>query len=288
MKALAEFTMRGRRESILAALICTSLPLLFIVGAAVVGLTILRKGLSQGIVVFSWAILPALGWMIAASDPTPLLVLAGTTVLAGTLRSSVSWVNSLVVSLVLGFICGYALQWLVPEIIQELVHAGGQLIADMNMEQLKQLDEQQIELFLKQLMISMAAAAHVIFMLISLMLARYWQSALYNPGGFQQEFHGLRIPNKITLILVVIVILGGAVTPAISGWIPLITVPYALSGLALAHGLVHKKGLGRPWLVGLYVLLIMAMPYMYTTLVLVAMFDSIIDFRSKVRTTTQP
>jgi hypothetical protein len=166
MKALAEFTMRGRRESILAALICTSLPLLFIVGAAVVGLTILRKGLSQGIVVFSWAILPALGWMIAASDPTPLLVLAGTTVLAGTLRSSVSWVNSLVVSLVLGFICGYALQWLVPEIIQELVHAGGQLIADMNMEQLKQLDEQQIELFLKQLMISMAAAAHVIFMLI--------------------------------------------------------------------------------------------------------------------------
>lgn len=287
MKALAEFAMRGRRESILAALICTSLPLLFIVGAAVVGLTILRKGLSQGIVVFGWAVLPALGWMIAASDPTPLLVLVGTAILAATLRSSASWVNSLIVSLALGFICGYALQWLVPEVVQELVHTGGQLIADMNMEQLKQLDQQQIELFLGQLMISMAAAAHVVFMLISLTLARYWQSALYNPGGFQQEFHGLRIPNKVTLALVIIVVLGGAVSPAISGWIPLITVPFALSGLALAHGLVHKKGLGRPWLAGLYVLLIMAMPYMYTTLVLVAIVDSMIDFRSKIRPTTQ-
>ena len=281
MKALAEFAMRGRRESILVALICTSLPLMFVVGAAIVALTILRKGISQGMVVLGWAILPAIGWMIVSSDPTPLLVVTGTAVLAAVLRSSVSWSNSLIASLVIGVICGFTLQLLVPEVVQELIDTSGQMITSMNMEQLKQLDQQQIDLFLGQLMISMAAAAHVVFMLISLLLARHWQSALYNPGGFQQEFHALRIPNRMTLALAVVVILGGAVSPAISGWIPLITVPFALSGLALAHGLIHKKGLGRAWVVGVYLLLMMAMPYMYSILVVLAIVDSWIDFRSR-------
>lgn len=286
MKALAEFAMRGRRESILVALICTSLPLMFLVGAAVVGLTILRKGISQGVVILGWAILPAIGWLITSSDPTPLLVVTGTAALAAVLRSSVSWASCLIASLIIGIICGFVLQWLVPEIVQELINTSSQMIADMNMEQLKQLDQAQIDLFLGQLMISMAAAAHVVFMLISLMLARYWQSALYNPGGFQEEFHALRIPNRMTLVLIAIVIFGGSVSPAISGWIPLITVPFALSGLALAHGLVFKKGLGRHWIIGMYMLLMMAMPYMYSVLVIAAIVDSYADFRSRVAPAT--
>ncbi|MBV1959823.1 MAG: hypothetical protein KUG53_03715 [Pseudomonadales bacterium] len=286
MKALAEFAMRGSRESILAALICMSLPLLFIVGAALVGLTILRKGVSQGAITFCWATLPASGWMVLASDPTPLLVVIGTAILAVILRSSVSWVSTLVASLTIGFVCGFALQWLAPEAIQELIDASGQMIADMNIEQLDQLGQQQIDLFLGQLVISMTAAAHVVFILISLMLARYWQSSLYNPGGFQQEFHLLRIPSMMALALLIVVMFGGTISPAISGWIPLITVPFALSGLALIHGLVHKKGMGRTWIVVVYLLLILIMPYMYIMLVMIAIIDSWIDFRSRVAPTT--
>ena len=282
MKALAEFAMRGRKESILAAVICMSLPLLFVVGAAIVGLTILRKGASQGAVVFCWATIPASGWMIMVSDPTPLLVVTGTAALAVTLRSSASWVNTLIVSLVIGFVCGFALQWLAPEAIRELIDASGQMIASMNIEQLEQLNQAQIDLFLEQLVISMTAAAHVVFILMSLMLARYWQSNLYNPGGFQQEFHQLRIPSMMALALVIVVLLGGSVSPAISGWIPLITVPFALAGLALIHGLVHIKGMGRSWVVVIYLLLIVIMPYMYLMLVLIAIIDSMVDFRSKI------
>lgn len=286
MKALAEFAMRGRKESILAAILCTSLPMMFIVGAALVGLTILRKGLSQGVVVLGWAILPAIGWLILSADPSPLLVVVGTAALAAVLRTSVSWSYSLIASLVIGVICGSMLQWLAPEVIQALVEAGGKLIADANMEQLKQLDQAQIDLFLEQLMISMSSAAHVVFMLMGLMLARYWQSALYNPGGFQQEFHALRIPGQLAMALIAVVMLGGSISPAVSGWLPLITVPFAVSGLALAHGLVGKRGLGRGWIVGLYVLLVMAMPYMYTVLVIAAVIDSLADFRSRAETAT--
>lgn len=286
MKALAEFAMRGSRESILAALICMSLPLLFIVGAALVGLTILRKGIPQGAVTFCWATLPASGWMVFASDPTPLLVVIGTAILAIILRSSVSWVSTLVASLAIGFVCGFALQWLAPEAIQELIDASSQMIADMNIEQLDQLDQQQIDLFLGQLVISMTAAAHVVFILISLMLARYWQSTLYNPGGFQQEFHLLRIPSMMALALLIVIMFGGTISPAISGWIPLITVPFALSGLALVHGLVHKKGMGRTWIAVVYLLLIVIMPYMYIMLVMIAIIDSWVDFRSRMTPTT--
>ena len=57
---------------------------------------------------------------------------------------------------------------------------------------------------------------------------------------------------------------------------------YALfAGLALIHGLVAQKRLARFWLVGLYVTLLLFMQLIYPLLVVLAIVDSLIDFRGR-------
>jgi len=62
---------------------------------------------------------------------------------------------------------------------------------------------------------------------------------------------------------------------------PLCSVPLVFAGLALIHGLVAQKRLAKFWLVGLYVTLLLFMQLIYPLLVVLAIVDSLIDFRGR-------
>ena len=62
---------------------------------------------------------------------------------------------------------------------------------------------------------------------------------------------------------------------------PLCSVPLAFAGAALLHGLVAQGRLARFWLVGLYVSLLIFMQLVYPLLVVLAIVDSLIDFRGR-------
>ncbi|MCH7817034.1 MAG: hypothetical protein IIC60_10750, partial [Proteobacteria bacterium] len=113
-----------------------------------------------------------------------------------------------------------------------------------------------------------------------LMLARWMQAALYNPGGFQKEFHGLRIELKVALLLLGLMLLAnfGVLVP--SAWVLYLAVPLMFSGLALIHAVVAKKKLSTMWLTALYVLLL---PFVMQLIVLLALVDSWYDFRARLK-----
>ena len=56
MRALAQFVMRGPLQAGGVAAVTTAIPLLFWIGAAVIGLVILRLGISQGLSIGLWEI----------------------------------------------------------------------------------------------------------------------------------------------------------------------------------------------------------------------------------------
>lgn len=117
---------------------------------------------------------------------------------------------------------------------------------------------------------SIMAASVVVSLMIVLLLARWWQSLLYNPGGFGQEFRNLRLP-RLPMMLVTAVLL---ILVAVSGyqaveWHPqyatdllvIVSTLYAFQGLAAIHDFVAERHLSTGWLVGLYVfLLVQALP----------------------------
>ena len=118
--------------------------------------------------------------------------------------------------------------------------------------------------------------------LLALMLGRYWQAALYNPGGFGSEFRAIRLPLVPALLLLVCMLIAPNFGSELAMLTPLCSVPLVFAGLALIHGLVAQKRLARFWLVGLYVTLLLFMQLIYPLLVVLAIVDSLIDFRGRI------
>ncbi|MDE1165845.1 MAG: hypothetical protein PW845_10740 [Pseudomonas sp.] len=284
MRAIADFIMRGRMQATLVVAGCAALPLLFWLGAAAGCLVFLRRGMSGAIGVLAWAVLPALVWW-HFGDPRILMVLLGSLGLAALLRAGHSWVRVLLVSIVLGLVYGLVL----GEVFREPIEAMSQELQKLLPKFLDGLYQQmsveervRLGALITPVLNGLMAALLQAFSVLALMLGRYWQALLYNPGGFGREFRAIRIPLWPAMLLLACMLIGPNFGTQLAMLTPMCSVPLVFAGLALIHGLVAEKRLGRFWLVGMYVTLLLFMQLIYPMLVVIAIVDSLIDFRGRL------
>jgi len=274
MRALADFIMRGRVQATLVVVVSAVLPLLFWLSAAAGSLVLLRRGFKDASTVIAFGLVPAVAiW--AFGDPSTLLVLLGTLGLAALLRAGHSWSRVLLSSVVLGLVYSLILDAVLRETFAVLAKALS--------EALPQVEGKPVipgEL-IGPVLVASTAVMLQLFSVLALMLARYWQAALYNPGGFGREFRALKLPRAVMLALVAAMVLGPFIGPqfiVLASASSLVLVP---AGIALMHGLVAQGRLPGFWLVGMYVTLPLIMQLIYPLLVVLAIVDSLIDFRGR-------
>ncbi|WP_283189750.1 hypothetical protein [Pseudomonas sp. PMCC200344] len=284
MRAIAEFIMRGRMQATLVVAGCATLPLLYWLGAAAGCLVLLRRGLKDAIGVLALGLLPALIWWLYSDDPRALLVLLGSWSLALVLRASESWNRVLLVSIAMGVVFSVVLGTVfgpqIEMLAQALIKVMPSLLGDVY--QKLSVDEQaHFASLIAPVLTGLIAALLQIVSVLSLIVGRYWQALLYNPGGFGREFRAIRFPLGLAMLLLAFMLLGPNIGPQMAMLTPLCSVPLVFAGLALIHGLVAQKRLARFWLVGLYVTLLLFMQLIYPLLVVLAIVDSLIDFRGR-------
>ena len=271
MRGLAEFLMTGRKQAIMAVLLIGLVPLINFLSPVVVGLVMLRKGVKEAGIVFVWAILPIGAWAIAG-DIYPIIMLLGVSALAWLLRETESWEFTLLAAIAVGG--SVEIYWrMQPELLEFIFEQMEQVLSASTLPGMQ----------LENLQQAFPSYIGVVYMLVAialLMLARWMQASLYNPGGFQKEFHGLRIELKVALLLLGLMLLAnfGVLVP--SAWVLYLAVPLMFSGLALIHAVVAKKKLSTMWLTALYVLLL---PFVMQLIVLLALVDSWYDFRARLK-----
>jgi hypothetical protein len=132
------------------------------------------------------------------------------------------------------------------------------------------------------MLLGLVATILAVGSMMSLMLARWWQAGIYNPGGFQKEFHSYTIDAKIAVLLVVILILGQFLPQSSKLWAELAVLPLLVAGIALVHFIVKLFGQGKQWLAFVYVGMIMVGKPVTLILVLLGLTDSLIDLRSRL------
>ncbi|PYC21991.1 hypothetical protein [Pseudomonas alcaligenes] len=276
MRAFAEFVMRGRMQATLGVAGSIAVPLLFWLGAAGGGLVLLRRGLSDALSILFWALLPALLWWYLG-DPSILLIMAGTLVLAQVLRATTSWVWVLLSSVVLGMVFIALLSTVSRGLIESLVDAVRpmipQLMKDLPADQLAAVQES-----LKPTLTGLIASSFQAASLLCLVLARYWQAALFNPGGFGQEFRAVRLPPALAIALLAGVLLAPALGVEAAALSPICMVPLLFAGVGLGHGLIALKRLSSFWVIGLYVAVLLA----GNLICLLAVIDGLFDFRGRL------
>ena len=285
MRVIAEYAMRGRRQALSVSVLGSALPLLYWLSTAVISLVVLRKGSSEGLIILLWASLPTLIWLFVRQDPTPIITLFGTVALAHILRVTVSWIHTLAVSVLIGVVAGWLFEVALPEIVSDLVGMTVGIMQETSPQLIQEMD--QLELWSERWWVGILGASQVSLMLACLMLARWWQSTLYNPGGFGKEFQQLRLPPGMALALIALMLACvNIVNPYLAGWIPVLTIPFVVASIALVHWGVAHGNLGRNWLFFFYLFLLFFLQFVYPVLLLLALIDSWVDVRKRLSSST--
>lgn len=281
MRALAEFVMRGRVQAISVAIAGVVLPFFVWASAAVIGLVTLRRSGQDAIVVLGWGVMAALAMMLWQGDPGPVVALIGTAIAAWVLRMSRSWPYALIMIVVAGLLSATAFNVsespfvaMLTEKLNEFLTA---LRARMSAEQAALLGQMSATQVSGLLGVRSASS-----MVIALLLARWWQAMLYNPGGFREEFHSLRLPVTVVIGLIVAGLLIAQISPDYQVWTALFALPFIVAGFALVHGLVGIRRWGRGPLIVLYIAWLVAWELVTGVLLLLALVDSWWDFRGRL------
>ncbi|HEB86714.1 MAG TPA: hypothetical protein ENI68_06850 [Gammaproteobacteria bacterium] len=308
MKGLAAYVMRGRLQALLVAsgllplalmLMPLSWPLSFFSGA-VVGLVTLVQGVREGLLILlGGSLIVSLLGLLVPGNPFAVVAFAllawlPVWFLAMALRQTVSLNLTLLLGSLLGIIAvgGFFLlagdptawwyQHFTTEVLPVLEKAG------MVFHDRTKLEAELLKA--SHLMTGSLTAFLLLGAVASLFIARRWQAGLYNPGGFQTEFHQLRFgvtAALAALALLAVALLGprllgkGVWSDLLANMLSPVVVVFLFQGLAIGHALTKAWSLKQAWLVALYVLLLSGLPFTPVLLALLGIADNWLDFRTK-------
>lgn len=280
MRGLAEFIMRGRWQALAVAILGAGSLLFGWISAAAVALVTLRKGLEAGAWLLLWALLPALVAAWASGDTGSVLLLLGTFLLAVVLRVSVSLALAVLASVLVGLASGGSLLLFSADFLAQLVEVLSAVLEQLETNLSAGASPVDLPTPTVTQVAGVVAAGNAAMAVISMLLARYWQALLYNPGGFGREFRSLRLPQLWTVVLAASALVLWLQGLEASGWAMLAAVPLMFCGFALMHAWAASTGRGSAFLTAFYVLWLLVDP-LKGVLVAFVVVDAFTDFRGR-------
>ncbi len=301
MKSLAEFIVGGRYQPVLAAFLCAvvafllppfTTPMVY-AGAAIIALVTLNVGVSQGLqTLFLATVLAGLfyslfGIPVVAMGLAILFMWLPCWITSVVLLKTVKLDVAIMSGVLMGFLSLAAMylvlsdpvNWWLAQLQQfEVVLEKKGLVGEG-------LTAAQAIEGLARLMTGILIASLLLGTLAGLILGRWWQSLLVNPGGLKKEFYSLRFSRAygyLTLAVIVAGQFGSAQSIVFTAQLAMIMlVPYLFAGLAVIHGLVAGLKKGKGLLIGVYILLAIA-PQMSLLLAGGGLLDTWVDFRRRL------
>ncbi|CAA0082696.1 Uncharacterised protein [BD1-7 clade bacterium] len=290
MLPFAQWIMRGRNQALAFVLIAIATSPIFwpgsILAAAAVTLVGLRLGEKQGTQLWFWGLLPTIAVAAYSDSYVPLLIITSSWITSLILRRTTSWSYSLVSLTICSLVAAVALELLATSSLQSYVDVYARFMQEAQQQmadapELKALLPDSIE---TPFVAGLLATFTLIGSFFAVILGRSWQAKLYNPGGFQREFHALKLSRveSIGFLLLAGVLMN--LGEQYLTWIWIAFFPFLIAGVALFHAFALEKKIAIPWYVLFYIVLTLWDP-LKMILVLVGIIDSIADFRSRTRRT---
>lgn len=128
-------------------------------------------------------------------------------------------------------------------------------------------------------------ASSVLFgTMVSLFLARWWQAAILNPGGFGKEFQALNLGKAAAVVAIVIALASQLLHSEL--WYAMLLVVLALyitQSMSILHAVFSGRQLNRVWLYLIYLVMFFS-PEVAALMILLGIADAWIDFRARLIT----
>ncbi|MDH3872028.1 MAG: hypothetical protein OEU44_07430 [Gammaproteobacteria bacterium] len=301
MKALAGFIVSGRFQAILVAALSGVLAFLLppfttlahYLGAAVIALVTLRIGTTQGLQVLIVATLLTVLFYLAAGTQaatvavTVLLLWLPCWLVSAVLRQTVNLAYATLTAAGLGIVALMLVYGMAGDPAPWWLERLQSFEAELDATGLfpKGIQSEELLADLSRLLTGVVLASLVLSTLCSVLLGRWWQALLVNPGGLRSEFIGLRLGQGAGLLTLVLMLAAqftqGVASDMAAQSAMVLLVPYLLVGLAVAHGVVTQTGRGNGWLIAIYIMLAI-LPQAALMLAGIGLLDTWIDFRRRL------
>ena len=250
MRGLAEFVMRGRWQALAVAVTGSVLVVAAPLSAAAVALVTMGRGVRDGAWVVLWALLPALilGWV--SGDYGTGWLLLSVFVAAAVLAQTVSLSLALLAVVPMSALGGLALLTFNAGFLDTLLS-----LFDAWIEAL-QAGDNPLEMVRPTMgqVAGLMAVGNALMASLCVLLGRYWQSELYKPGAFGEEFRALKLPSVWVVVLVVVTVVGAMSSGEWAAWSALAGIPITVCGFALLHSIARDRKLGGGFLTVSYIL----------------------------------
>ncbi len=266
-----------------------SLPLIGWISTLIIALVTLQNSPKVGLIVAAWAMLPAVALLYLGHYGifinVVILHYAIVWLLAVGLRRT-NWINLLQFGTLVGIAAVIGIYYLAPG-LQDLLTQELSSFAKGYKASLFSFKSADTEVWLKyitQFATGLLAIGVLISNLMTLYIARSWQSLVAPIVSVKKEWHGIRLHYSTSLLLV-------ALSPGLffnpELFINLLIVavlPFVFSGLSLLHAYTATKRNCSVLLFAFYLLFIFFSPYLIILISLMGWLDSFINFRKRIVT----
>ena len=293
---LAVYALKGPNQATVVVLafagLSLFLPVVGLLSSATMALVSLRKGMRESLRVMVGAavVVCVIGAALTGGFLIPLsygaLMWLPPWLVALILREmrQLSWaleagdaLGMLAVALIYGLVSEPSMMWI--ERFQRLLAPLAERAPGSELTQL-----QQIGAWFPPFLTGIVAAGSVSSLLISLLLARWWQARLFNPGGFAREFTLLRLHKAIHYLgffLLIVALVGSAgVSELFWNLLIVVSVLFVILGLSVVHRVLAARVARRFWLAGIY-LLALFVPQLLFPVALLGFTDAWADWRNR-------
>ncbi|MFL0810409.1 MAG: hypothetical protein K6L76_08350 [Agarilytica sp.] len=289
MRLLAEFIMRGRMQAVWMALLGSWIPLL---SQTTLSLVSLRKGWHEGLFITFVACIPAIagyafgevGITMVIATISVYLITHATALLH---RAVASWPSTLIANLLICILFASLFGFNETQVKQDLLAFAEKMRADPGasgaVSESQALLKSEIDALTHWNIMGIAAFLFQMASLPALLLSRWMQSMLYNPGGFKTEFHNIRLNKWVSMTCLAGYVVALNLGPDGEFWALLFATPLVVTGFGLVHSLIAKARLGTPAIVAFYIGFVVLRPISIALVMLLSATDVFIDYRKRIQ-----
>lgn len=240
-------------------------PFALMLSAAVLAFVVLRHGEQPAIT----TMLVAGGIVLVASvvvlDDVKLALVftalcwLSTVLVASVLRNTVNLKLAVLCTVPLVVFAGVVARVFKAEIVHYWQYSLRKSLAGLSEPELAQLGTEKLSLMqdVMPVLLTESVSSWTFFIVLcGVFIARFWQAQLFNQGGFQKEFHSLRLGKEAVGVFAGAFILTQLLTG--SFWASIASAmmfAFFIQGLSVLHCLTKQRGLNKGWLTGMYVIL---------------------------------
>ena len=303
LQRFTKFVLEKRWQAFLLTFLITIIPIIIhlpvigTLGILIAGFVTLRKGMVEGAVFTAAATLPILLVLYNNATHGPILWIVVcvpiisnilTYIFAEMLRRNNSWAAIMQIAALAGVLFISIIHMIYPNIAtwwglqlqdyyQQVVHASNLLKGNLTDAQLEAISNT------KQFATGMFCAGALFNAFLQLMVVRWWEASIFNPGLLGKELRRIRLSHLAGYLYIASIIFGYIGNDVVLDVLPVSCLLFGVAGLSVVHYMFRQmhSPISWFWLLITYATLFFSLPLSIMLINLIALFDIWFDVRKK-------